>query len=78
LIGNGGQAEIEEDAETMISASSARPIHVTDDSYGEVILDATTPIMVDFWAPSCGPCRMIAPIMEDLAEEYEGLAVIAR
>jgi len=58
--------------------SKASPVHVTDDTFEEVVLNAEVPAMVDFWAPWCGPCRMVAPIVDDLAKEYDGRAVIAK
>jgi len=51
---------------------NGKPIHVTDDSFEEVVLKSSIPVLVDFWAPWCGPCRMIAPTVEALAKEYDG------
>ena len=50
----------------------ARPIEVTDSEFDEEVLQAELPVMVDFWAAWCGPCKIIAPIVEELAEEYDG------
>jgi thioredoxin 1 len=68
-----GQAVIE-----AVVASAAEPVPVTDESFQELILDAQVPAMVDFWAPWCGPCRMVAPIVENLAQTYGGRALIAK
>ncbi|MDD3722222.1 MAG: thioredoxin [Lutibacter sp.] len=53
-------------------------IEVTDATFDEVVLKSDKPVMVDFWAAWCGPCRMVAPIMDQLTTEYEGKAVIAK
>ncbi len=46
------------------------PIHLTDTSFKKEVLESDLPALVDFWAPWCGPCRMIAPLIDELAKEY--------
>jgi thioredoxin 1 len=50
----------------------SKPTEVNEAKFDEMVLKAKMPVLVDFWAPWCGPCRMVAPIVEELANEYEG------
>jgi len=53
-------------------------LEITDANFDELVMNADKPVMIDFWAAWCGPCRMIAPIVEEMSTEYEGKAVIGK
>ena len=53
-------------------------VKVTDDSFEQDVLKASGPVLVDFWAEWCGPCKMIAPALDDLAAEYQGKLTVAK
>jgi len=57
---------------------SDKIVHVTDDTFDEEVLKADMPVLVDYWAGWCGPCKMIAPILDEIADEYAGKLKVAK
>src|SRR5688500_1166527 len=64
--------------EGIQSNMTTEPIQVTDDAFEKVVMQSAVPVIVDFWAPWCNPCKMIAPTLEKLAKEQEGKLIVAK
>ena len=57
---------------------SEQIVHVTDDSFESDVLKSNQPVLIDYWAEWCGPCKMIAPVLDEIAEEYAGRLKVAK
>jgi len=56
----------------------SKVITLTDQNFDQVVLNSKIPVLVDFWAPWCGPCRMMSPVLDDLSQDFEGKMVVAK
>jgi thioredoxin 1 len=70
-------ADYRKDLEKL-NRMSDQIVHITDDSFEAEVLKSSSPVLIDYWAEWCGPCKMIAPVLDEIAQEYDGRLKVAK
>jgi thioredoxin 1 len=78
LLGRGPKPVTKRPGQEGAAAGDGRPVVVTDSDFDRLVLGAEVPVLVDFWAAWCGPCRIVAPVVEELAQTFAGRALCAK